>query len=80
MFKGCEADYGAGNCEESGLVVYPKCKPGFHAVGCCICSPDCPAGMKLMVGVQVQLVLNVQKTKKKMHSHAMLNVKAVFVE
>lgn len=21
---------------------YPKCKPGFHNFGCCICSPDCP--------------------------------------
>ena len=23
---------------------YPKCAPHFHNVGCCICSPDCPAG------------------------------------
>lgn len=31
-------------CEQSGAVIYPKCKPGFHAVGCCVCSPDCPPG------------------------------------
>lgn len=23
---------------------YPKCKPGFHSFGCCICTPDCPDG------------------------------------
>ena len=45
MYKRCEADYGVGKCEEYGLVVYPKCKSGYHAVGCCVCSPDCPAGM-----------------------------------
>jgi len=45
MMKRCEADYGFGHCEEYGLVVYPKCKPGYHNVGCCICSPDCPNGM-----------------------------------
>ena len=27
------------------LIVYPKCKAGFHAVGCCVCSPDCPSGL-----------------------------------
>lgn len=45
MFKRCEADHGAGLCEESGSVVYPKCRSGFHAVGCCVCSPSCPDGM-----------------------------------
>ena len=35
-----------GQCEKHGLLWYPKCKPGFHNVGCCICSPDCPAGTK----------------------------------
>lgn len=45
MYKRCEADYGAVNCEESDLVVYPKCRSGFHAVGCCVCSPSCPDGM-----------------------------------
>ena len=25
-------------------ICYPKCKPGFHSFGCCVCSPDCPQG------------------------------------
>ena len=29
-------------CEGWGIL-YPKCSNGFHPVGCCICSPDCPA-------------------------------------
>lgn len=41
----CERDHGAGNCEQNGLIIYPKCRSGFHNVGCCICSPNCPAGM-----------------------------------
>ena len=32
-------------CEMNGAIAYPKCKSGFHNVGCCICSPDCPSGM-----------------------------------
>ncbi len=32
-------------CEMNGAIAYPRCKPGYHAVGCCICSPDCPSGM-----------------------------------
>ena len=39
----CEKDNPQG-CEQSGAIMYPKCNPGFHAVGCCVCSPDCPAG------------------------------------
>ena len=39
----CVRDHG--QCEQNGLLYYPKCRAGFHAVGCCICSPDCPAGM-----------------------------------
>lgn len=35
---------GEGNCERYGLIVYPKCDPSYHAVGCCVCSPDCPPG------------------------------------
>ena len=31
-------------CEQSGAIMYPKCRSGFHAVGCCTCSPDCPSG------------------------------------
>jgi hypothetical protein len=45
MFKRCTDEHGAGNCEKSGLIVYPKCRANFHAVGCCVCSPDCPGGM-----------------------------------
>lgn len=40
-------------CEQDGYVIYPRCKPGFHAVGCCICSPDCPPGMA-DIGVSCQ--------------------------
>ena len=43
MYKRCRADNPAG-CEKDGAIVYPKCKPGYHKVGCCICSPDCPSG------------------------------------
>ncbi len=31
-------------CEKSGEIIYPNCKPGYAAVGCCLCSPVCPAG------------------------------------
>ena len=44
MFKRCRAANSQG-CEKNGAIVYPKCKPGFHQVGCCVCSPDCPAGL-----------------------------------
>jgi hypothetical protein len=44
MFARCRAENPAG-CEKDGLIVYPVCKPGFHKVGCCICSPNCPAGL-----------------------------------
>ncbi|EAS07688.1 hypothetical protein TTHERM_00497410 (macronuclear) [Tetrahymena thermophila SB210] len=40
-YKRCEAENSQG-CEQYGLVIYPKCAEGFHNVGCCICSPDCP--------------------------------------
>lgn len=33
-------------CEKSGAIFYPKCKEGFHAVGCCVCSPNCLNGQK----------------------------------
>lgn len=45
MFKRCEEANGKGNCEKSGEIVYPKCRANFHAAGCCVCSPNCPAGM-----------------------------------
>lgn len=31
-------------CEMNGLLAYPRCAANYHAVGCCICSPDCPPG------------------------------------
>jgi len=53
MYKRCEADHGSGNCEKSGLIVYPKCKEGYKAFGCCVCTPECPAGMT-DIGVSCQ--------------------------
>ena len=41
----CKKDHPQG-CETHGAIIYPKCKEGFHAAGCCTCSPDCPTGMK----------------------------------
>ena len=32
-------------CEKWGLLWYPKCPAGYTAKGCCLCSPNCPAGM-----------------------------------
>jgi hypothetical protein len=32
-------------CEKNGLLFYPKCKEGYHAFGCCICTPVCQKGM-----------------------------------
>ncbi len=44
QFKRCEDEHGKGNCEIYGGIVYPKCKEGFYAAGCCVCSPVCPEG------------------------------------
>ncbi|EAR92672.1 hypothetical protein TTHERM_00320180 (macronuclear) [Tetrahymena thermophila SB210] len=41
--KRCESENSQG-CEQNGLIIYPKCRQGFHSFGCCICSPDCPSG------------------------------------
>jgi hypothetical protein len=41
----CEHAHGKGKCEQDGLIFYPKCKSGFHNVGCCVCSPNCTGGM-----------------------------------
>ena len=43
-WRRCLADNSQG-CEQCILIVYPKCAEGYHAVGCNICSPDCPADM-----------------------------------
>ena len=42
-------DHGAkeNGCEQyggSGGLWYPKCDKNFHSFGCCVCSPNCPAG------------------------------------
>ncbi len=41
--KRCEKANRQG-CEQNGAIMYPKCKPGYHPVGCCVCSPNCPSG------------------------------------
>jgi hypothetical protein len=46
MINRCERDQGLGNCEKSGAIYYPKCKPGYSPSGCCICraiKPNCQA-------------------------------------
>ena len=39
----CKREHAEG-CEKNGALWYPKCKAGFHSVGCCVCSPNCPPG------------------------------------
>jgi len=39
----CQSDNPQG-CEQNGLLYYPLCAANFHNVGCCVCSPNCPAG------------------------------------
>lgn len=41
----CERGEGT-QCEEWGLYYYPKCKSGFHNVGCCVCEPDGGPGIR----------------------------------
>ena len=48
----CEEENPQG-CEQYGLLYYPKCRDGYYAFGCCICSPDCQDGM-LDIGVSCQ--------------------------
>jgi microsomal dipeptidase-like Zn-dependent dipeptidase len=48
----CERENAQG-CEQYGLMYYPKCRAGFHAVECCVCSPNCPPDMTDM-GVSCQ--------------------------
>lgn len=38
----CEAEHGRDGCEKNGAIIYPKCRPGYHAFGCCICRPAVP--------------------------------------
>jgi len=39
----CLKDNPTLGCEKNGAIIYPKCKENFHNVGCCVCSPNCPA-------------------------------------
>jgi hypothetical protein len=34
-------------CEWNGSIFYPKCKPGYKSVGCCMCEPDGGPGLKV---------------------------------
>ncbi len=62
MFARCEHDHGRNNCEKVGLIVYPKCKPGYTAFGCCICRPDRPncAALGLNPGVDLSCAKKVE--------------------
>jgi hypothetical protein len=55
MIGRCERDNGAGNCEMSGAIAYPKCRPGYTAFGCCICRPSAPNCAQLGLGGQLDL-------------------------
>lgn len=50
MLERCEHDHGAGNCEETGDIVYPKCREGYDNDACCICVPDAPDCSALGLG------------------------------
>lgn len=41
------------NEDKNGGLCYPKCSPGYYAVGCCVCSPSCPANT-VDIGVSCQ--------------------------
>ena len=36
-----------GNEDKYGALCYPKCRQGYHNVGCCICHPDDGIGIKV---------------------------------
>lgn len=38
--------HGKDNCEKRVLLWYQKCRPGYHKLGCCLCTPNCVEGMK----------------------------------
>ena len=42
-------------CEQDGAIIYPKCKPGYSAFGCCICRPNKPncSALGLKAGVDL---------------------------
>ena len=63
----CEAAHGVGKCEQNGLIYYPKCKPGYKNVGCCICRPhvpDCKAlGMNKGIDLSCAKKIKIGKPK-----------------
>lgn len=64
--KRCERRHGKGNCEKSGAIYYPKCREGYRAIGCCICSPRCPSGMT-DIGISCQKGSKGRGVGKPMH-------------
>jgi len=40
----CSRDNPSTGCEKWGLMWYPRCRSGYYAFGCCICSPSCQNG------------------------------------
>jgi hypothetical protein len=56
MISRCESDgNGKGNCEMWGAIAYPKCRPGYSAVGYCICRPNVPDCTQLGLGGRLDL-------------------------
>ena len=51
----CEAEHGRGKCEQWGLFVYPKCRPGYSNVLCCICRPSPPDCRALGLNPEIDL-------------------------
>ncbi|KAG2448394.1 hypothetical protein HYH02_006286 [Chlamydomonas schloesseri] len=41
----CTRDNPSTGCEQSGAIIYPKCRAGYRPFGCCVCTPQCPDGM-----------------------------------
>ena len=60
MLSRCQAE-NPGGCEMSGAIAYPKCRPGFRAVGCCVCRPEVPdcAALGLNAGVDLSCAKRV---------------------
>ncbi|HEX4951397.1 MAG TPA: hypothetical protein VFZ34_32365 [Blastocatellia bacterium] len=48
-------------CEQDGAIIYPKCKPGYKAFGCCICRPEQPncSALGLKPGVDLSCAKQV---------------------
>ncbi len=55
MLNRCNKDNQGLGCEMSGAIAYPKCRPGYTAVGCCICRPSVPDCLALGLGGNLDL-------------------------